>query len=71
MYDESSELCRYLLAKFLKNNMNFRCYKKNRSKYDPGNLFLKTFNYDMWFENEESTVTTRKGDNKRSEKYNQ
>ena len=27
--------------------------EKNRSKYDPGNLFLKTFNYDMWFENEE------------------
>ena len=45
--------------------------RKNRSKYDPGNLFLKTFNYDMCFENEESTITTRKGDNKRSEKYNQ
>ena len=45
--------------------------EKNRSKYDPGNLFLKTFNYDLWFENEESTITTRKGDNKRSEKYNQ
>ena len=24
-------------------------------KYDPTNLFLKTYNYELWFENEEST----------------
>ena len=24
-------------------------------KYDPNNLFLKTYNYDSWFKNEEST----------------
>ena len=24
-------------------------------KYDPNSLFLKTYNYDPWFENEEST----------------
>ena len=23
-------------------------------KYDPDNLFLKTYNYDVWFKNEES-----------------
>ena len=24
-------------------------------KYDPTNLFLKTYNYELWFENEETT----------------
>ena len=33
------------------------------NKYDPINLFLETYNYNVWFENEESTDTTsRKSD---------
>ena len=31
-------------------------------KYDPTNLFLETYNYGPWFENEEATDTTRKSD---------
>ena len=31
-------------------------------KYDPTNLFLETYNYDVWFKNEESTDKARKGD---------
>ena len=33
-------------------------------KYDFTNLFLETCNYDLWFENEESTDTIRKSDKK-------
>ena len=29
--------------------------KKVKSKYDPIQLFLATYNYDNWFEREEST----------------
>ena len=28
-------------------------------KYDSDNLFLKTYNYDAWFENEQSTDGTK------------
>ena len=35
-------------------------------KYDPKKFFLKAYNYDMWFENEESTYTTRKSDKEES-----
>ena len=29
--------------------------RKLGNKYDPTNLFLETYNYDVWFENKEST----------------
>ena len=32
------------------------------NKYDPVNLFLEIYNYDLWFENEELTDTTIKSD---------
>ena len=35
---------------------------KMEPKYDPNNLFLETYNYVDWFENEELTDTTRKSD---------
>ena len=36
-------------------------------EYDPINLFLETYNYNVWFENEEWTDTTsRKSDKKES-----
>ena len=34
-------------------------------KQNLDNLYLKKFNYDVWFENEESTHTTRKKDSER------
>ena len=33
--------------------------RKLGCKYNPINLFLETYNYDMWFENEESTEATK------------
>ena len=30
--------------------------KEKKSKYDPDKLFLKAYNYDVWFENEELCV---------------
>ena len=32
------------------------------NKYDPINFFLETYNYNVWFENEESADTTKKSD---------
>ena len=29
-----------------------------KPKYDPDNLFLKLYRYDLWFENEEATDKT-------------
>ena len=36
------------------------------NKYDPVNLFPETYNYDVWFENEEQADTTRKSDKEES-----
>ena len=37
------------------------------NKYNPINLFFESYNYDFWFENEESTViTSRKSDKEES-----
>ena len=36
-------------------------------KYDPDNLFCETYNYDDWFENEESTDITRESDKEESD----
>ena len=44
----------------------YRCSKRLGNKYDPVNLFPETYNYDVWFENEESVGTTRKSDRKES-----
>ena len=40
--------------------------RKLGNKYDPINLILETYNYDVWFENEESVDNTRKIDKKES-----
>ena len=38
------------------NLTNYQILKKNiELKYDLINLFLETYNYDLWFENEEPT----------------
>ena len=36
--------------------------RKLGNKFDPINVFLETYNYDVGFENKESTNTTRKSD---------
>ena len=33
-------------------------------KYDPTKLFLKTYNYDVWFENEQLTDRKKPTDKK-------
>ena len=33
--------------------------RKLSNKYAPANLFLKTYNYDVWFENEKLTDTRK------------
>ena len=45
------------------NTMNYRILREKEMglKYDPDNLFHKTYNYDVWFENEASAVTTKSG----------
>ena len=43
------------------NTMLFQLLKKKKlgNKYYCFNLFLKTCNYDVWFENKESADTTK------------
>ena len=36
------------------------------NKYDTINLFLETYNYDVWFENEEPTDKEKSADNNES-----
>ena len=38
-----------------------------KNKHNPKESFLETYNYDNWFENEESTDTTRENDKKESD----
>ena len=41
------------------NTIFFQMLKKELgSKYNPTNLFLETYNYNVWLENEELTDTT-------------
>ena len=39
------------------NTKNYQMLKEKNIelKYDSTNLFIKTYNYDLWFENEEPT----------------
>ena len=48
------------------NTRFFQIIRKWGNKHDSTNLFRETCNYDAWFENEESTITTRKSDEKES-----
>ena len=42
------------------HTMSYQMLKKIESKYDPDKLFLKAYNFDIWFENEETNDTIRK-----------
>ena len=57
MYDTASELNHELLETYFDQYHKLSDAKRNNIelKFDIVNLFLKTYNYDPWFENEGST----------------
>ena len=65
MYDNTLELDGEYLEIYFDKYKPLSDAKKRKlsSKYDSINLFLETYKYDVWIENEESTDTTsRKND---------
>ena len=56
MYDTDSELYNDLLGIYFHEYDRLIVAKRKTigSKHDPTNLFFETYNYDLWFENEES-----------------
>ena len=63
MYDNASELYNEYLKIYFDEYKALAGVKKRNlgNKFDGVNLFLETSNYDVWFENEESTDTTKSG----------
>ena len=57
MYDTASELFNDLLEAYYDEYFYLLYAERNKmeSKYKPKKLFLETYNYDGWSENEEST----------------
>ena len=51
----ASELCNKLLETYFDEYKKLSDAKRKniKLKYDPTNFFLKTYNYDLWFGNEE------------------
>ena len=68
VYDNASELYNEYLKIYFDEYKALSDTQKRElgNKYDPIDLFLGTYNYDVWFENEESAETTRKCDKKES-----
>ena len=60
MYNTASELYNDLLGIYFGEYYELSGPKKIESKYDPDKLFLKAYNFDIWFENEETNDTIRK-----------
>ena len=60
MLNTASELYNDLLGIYFDEYYELSDAKKIESKYDPDKLFLKAYNYDIWFENEETNDTIRK-----------
>ena len=60
MYDNASKLYNEYLEIYFDEYKALSDAQKRKlgNKYDPINLFLETYNYDAWFENERSTDTT-------------
>ena len=69
VYDTASELYNDFLGIYFDeyNKLPDATENKMEPKYDPDNLFLKTYNYDVWFENEESTNTSRESNKEESD----
>ena len=61
MYDTVRELHNDLLEIYFYKYKAVSDGKKGKlgNKYDPINLFLETYNYNVWFENEESSDATK------------
>ena len=55
MYDTDSELYNDLLGTYFHEYDRLIVAKRKTigSEHDPTNLFFETYNYDLWFENEE------------------
>ena len=64
MYYTASELHNDFLRICFDEYKELSDAKRNKTepKYDPDNLFFKTYNSDDWLENEESINTTRESD---------
>ena len=64
--DNALELYNEYLEIYFDEYKAFSNAKKGKSgnKYDPIILFLKTYNYNIWFENQKSTDTTSRKSNK-------
>ena len=60
MLNTASELYNDLLGIYFDEYYELSDAKKIESKYDPDKLFLKAYNFDVWFENEETNDTIRK-----------
>ena len=62
MYDNASELYNEYQEFYFDEYKALSHVQKIKlgNKYDPINLFLETYNYDVWFENEVSVNTTKK-----------
>ena len=61
MYDTASELYNGLQETYFYKYRALSDVKKRKlgNKYGPINLFLEAYNYDVWFESEELTDTTK------------
>ena len=57
VYDAASKLDNEVLETYFDkyNELSDAKERNIEVKYDPNNLFLKSYNYSLWFENEEST----------------
>ena len=64
VYDKALELYNDSLGIYFDefNYLTVAKRKQIQHEYDPTNLFLKPYNYDLWFENEELSDITRKSD---------
>ena len=68
VYDNASDLYNNFLAIYFNEYNEILDAKRNKMKhkYEPKKLFLETYNYDVWFENQESSDTKRKSDKEES-----
>ena len=58
MYNNASELYNEYLETYFDeyNTLSDAQERELHDKYDPINLFLETYNYNIWFENEEELI---------------
>ena len=71
MYNTVSQLYNGLLGICFDKNNELSDPKRNKinHKYEPKKVSFKTYNYDLWPENEKPSDTTRKSDKKESANF--